>query len=1085
MSTVAERKNCLACGQPLGGLAPQGVCARCLLLTGVEESGAEALTEHEDLPFVPDLPRRFGDYELLEEIARGGMGIVYKARQLSLDRFVAVKMLLLGQYATDEFIHRFRVEASAAASLQHPNIVAIHDVGVHQGQHYFAMDFVDGPNLAQIVRDRPLPPKRAAVYVQAAAEAIQFAHERRILHRDLKPSNILIDSNDQPRITDFGLAKRFGVGAGESSTGSQTAAMSADLTLTGQTLGSPNYIPPEQASVRRGQIGPHSDVYSLGAVLYHALTARPPFRGGTLADTLEQVLTSDPIPPRLLNPEVPADLDTLCLKCLERDIAKRYGTAQEVADELGRYARGEPIVARPVSQVEKVWRWCGRNAALATAGVLILALLLVVAIGSPVVAYQINKARKAEILETQRAQSEALRARQNQYAGDMLAAHLAIEAGEFGRAQQLLGEHVPTSQETDVRGFEWRYLRGLLRGDATRAIPIARTEYRYLSVSPDGRFLANGARVFDRQTGALKGDLGPKSSVLAFTPTGEILLGRGGEEDRTFIRHDFLQGTDTVLLDHETVWTVAFSRSGRWMATGSTKGLRVWDTTTWQVRACVTNAPFESWSSLRSDFSAFNWFSAKGLAFSPDEHLLIAGSGYALSHQADLSAWTVPDLSPLTMSGAVDDASCVAFSPDGQEFATGHWEGEIRFWDPGRLAEIKSRRLPKAHRSWIGEMQYIPGTRRLVTVGSDRCIKIWDAENGESPITLRGHREELTALAVAPDGAIYTVGRGVIKEWSPERLISLEESLVQFPGPCLPAGFCDGGHVLATASDKTLNFWQLNNNGTVTEDRGARVNAAEGVKLRLDWRQVEGESAVSPDRKWLAVGRRREPIRIEDLSGKQPVRLLEGGSAPYQYVGFAPDSQLMIACRTLDSFAVFETGTWKEIALIPTPGKTDTDFPFHFAEKTNLLMVEVQTSVLLWDTRLRRTVREIAGAPGKQPVGSTLSWDGRWVAMGYTDDSFSLHDCASGRLIATVPSHVSGVECLAFSPDGKTLATASGHWVKLWNVVTLREMFSLELPRMAIFVGFLPDGNGLLTADVVGNTQLWRAPDLDRLPPIQ
>lgn len=1074
MSTVAERKNCLACGQPLGGLAPQGVCARCLLLTGVEEPGADALPEHEDLPFVPDLPRRFGDYELLEEIARGGMGIVYKARQLSLDRFVAVKMLLLGQYATDEFIHRFRVEASAAASLQHPNIVAIHDVGVHQGQHYFAMDFVDGPNLAQIIRDHPLPPKRAAAYVKAAAEAIHFAHERRILHRDLKPSNILIDSSDQPRITDFGLAKRLDA--------SMSGGEAFQLTLTGQTLGSPNYIPPEQASVQRGKIGPRSDVYSLGAVLYHALTGRPPFVGQTLADTLQQVLNHEPVAPRLLNTRVPVDLESICLKCLEPESPRRYSTAQELADDLTRFLQGEPTHARPVTHGERAWRWCRRNAALASAAGLALALLLVLGIASPLVAYRINQARQAEVVERERARSEALKARRNQYDGDMIAAQRAIEEGEFGRAQQLLDEHLPAVPESDVRGFEWRYLQGLLRGDAIRTIPIGSTESRYLCISPDGRLVASGSRIVERKTGAVVANLGGNSTALALGPRGQILLIRRGKGGNDFVRRDLATGEEAVLLQKETVAAVAFSRRGRWLATGSQQGLRLWDTATWRVSACVTNAPFDSWLPLRSDMPGFNWFSAKGLAFSPDEKLLIVASGYALFEQANLSAWTVPALDRLELRDAVDDASCVAFSPDGQEFATGHWEGEIRFWDPRTFAEIKSRRLAKAHRSWIGEMAYIPGTRRLVTAGSDRCIRIWDPEKSGEPITLRGHQTALGSVAVAPDGLIYTVGPGVIKEWSPERQISLEESRVIFPAPSLPAGLCEGGRVLAIASDKTLQFWNLGDGARITEDFAARVPAPEGVKLGLNWRQQEGESSVSPDRKWLAIGNRREPIRIQDLTGKEPVRLLEGGSAPYQYVGFSPDSQLMIACRTLDSFAVFETTTWKEIAIIPTPGKTDTDFPFHFAGGTNLLAVEGEKSVVLWDTAARRELGEIPSDGGKQLIGFAVSWDGRMVAMGYMDDTFSLHDSASRLEIASVPSHVSGVECLAFSPDGKTLATASGHWVKLWNVATRREMFSLELSSLAVFVEFLPDGNGLITADVRGNTLLWRAPGFERLP---
>jgi serine/threonine protein kinase len=290
--------------------------------------------------------RRFGDYELLEEIAHGGMGIVYKARQVSLDRIVALKLLLFGQYASQEFVHRFRIEAAAAASLQHPNIVAIHEVGVHQDQHYFAMDFVDGPDLAKLLRDQPLAPACAARYLKTIAEAIHFAHQSRVLHRDLKPSNILIDSADQPRVTDFGLAKRL-------TPGSSVAMDHSPLTVTGQMLGSPNFAPPEQVSAQRGQIGPASDVYSLGAILYHALTGRPPFLGQSLSDTLRLVLETEAVAPRLLNPAIPADLETICLKCLEKEPAKRYPTAQALADELSRFLKDEPILARPVNRAEK------------------------------------------------------------------------------------------------------------------------------------------------------------------------------------------------------------------------------------------------------------------------------------------------------------------------------------------------------------------------------------------------------------------------------------------------------------------------------------------------------------------------------------------------------------------------------------------------------------------------------------------------------------------------------------------------------------------------------------------------------------
>ena len=311
---------------------------------------------------IPDWLRQVGDYELSEEIGHGGMGVVYRARQVSLNRWVALKMLLPAPFASDEFIRRFQAEAQAVANLHHPNIVALHEVGVHAGQHYFSMDYVAGRNLAELTRTGPLPADRAARYAEGIARAIHYAHQQGVLHRDLKPSNILVDARDQPQITDFGLAKRL--------------SLECDLTVTGQILGSPHYLPPEQAQGRNQGIGPASDVYGIGAVLYHLLTGQPPFQGEGLPEVLHQVIAEEPPALRALNPGVPRDLETICLKCLRKTPGDRYAGAAELAEDLHRWQAGEPIRARPPTRAERLWYWGRRHpVSSALAAALFLALL--------------------------------------------------------------------------------------------------------------------------------------------------------------------------------------------------------------------------------------------------------------------------------------------------------------------------------------------------------------------------------------------------------------------------------------------------------------------------------------------------------------------------------------------------------------------------------------------------------------------------------------------------------------------------------------------------------------------------------------
>jgi serine/threonine-protein kinase len=294
------------------------------------------------------LPRRFGKYELLEQLGRGGMGVVYKARESNPERTVAVKMILRGSLASPADVARFRAEAQSAARLEgHPNIVAVHEVGDCDGQPYFSMKFVEGTTLGKQIAKGPLPAREAAGYVAGVARAVHYAHQNGILHRDLKPSNVLVDHHGQPHVTDFGLAKR--VEGGDS------------LTQTGAILGTPSYMAPEQASSNRGPLGPATDVYGLGAILYEVLTGRPPFQAANPLDTIMQVLEQDPVSPRLLNPSIPRELEMICMKCLQKPMSLRYASAGELADDLEAFLKGEPISARPLSVIYFVGRMLGET----------------------------------------------------------------------------------------------------------------------------------------------------------------------------------------------------------------------------------------------------------------------------------------------------------------------------------------------------------------------------------------------------------------------------------------------------------------------------------------------------------------------------------------------------------------------------------------------------------------------------------------------------------------------------------------------------------------------------------------------------
>jgi len=347
---VTETRRCPQCRTALPASAPAGFCPVCEFRRALDTPSAQSQSQNPDSKLeASDLTkiRYFGDYELLETIAQGGMGIVLKARQVSLNRLVALKLISAGVLASQEIVKRFKAEAAAAASLDHPNIVPIHEIGEHQGQHYFSMTLISGPTLGQALARKPMPIRRGAEMLTTLARAVHFAHQRGVLHRDIKPSNILLDEQGEPHLTDFGLAKLI--------------QDDSSLTQTAAVMGTPAYMSPEQARGDSKAVTIAADVYGLGAVLYETLTGRPPFGGGSSVETIGKVLEQEPRRPSLSNPEVDRDLETICLKCLEKTPNRRYPSAQALADDLERWQRHETILARPTGPVRRTTRWIQRN----------------------------------------------------------------------------------------------------------------------------------------------------------------------------------------------------------------------------------------------------------------------------------------------------------------------------------------------------------------------------------------------------------------------------------------------------------------------------------------------------------------------------------------------------------------------------------------------------------------------------------------------------------------------------------------------------------------------------------------------------
>jgi serine/threonine protein kinase/dipeptidyl aminopeptidase/acylaminoacyl peptidase len=1009
---------------------------------GAEDHGSEAAG------------RKFGNYEVLEKIAQGGMGAVYKARQLNLDRLVALKLLPFGQFSRDDLLQRFRSEASAAAALQHPNIVAVHDVGEHDGQPFFSMDFVEGRTLAELVRDQPLPAKRAAAYLKTIAEAVYYAHQHGILHRDLKPSNILIDTSDQPRITDFGLAKRLG---GDS-----------DLTLTGQVLGSPNFISPEQAEGRSDAIGPPSDVYSLGALLYHLLTRQPPFQADTLTTLLKQVLEVEPIPPRSLNPSTPSDLETICLKCLEKEPARRYPTAQALADDLGRFLRAEPVRARPVGAVGKSWRWCRRQPVRAG---LIAGLAVAVMLGIAGISWEWRRAERAR----RAALDNASLLRRQGYAADMNLVQRSLQDGDLGGARRLLNKYRPAAASpstlspeltTDLRGWEWRYLWGLSRSD-DQGVLTQYSDVSNLALAPDSDLLAvhhgeGRIELWELATRQHTGTLTNRGSPLAMAFSSDGRLMACGNRDakgkpvisiwvvkQKQIIRNILQPTNSEVI------SLAFSPDAKRLATfNRDPRLRLWDVESGKMTLDLPAS------------EAIN-LSGRVPLFSPDGSILASGE---MDGRIRLISLATGGIREIPAPAGRPETGALAFSPDGRLLATGHSasDGKIRLWDvaTGNLAATL-----EGHRSGISKLVFAPDGRTLYSASADQTIRLWDLTRTKPSVRLQGHSGPLTGLVLSRDGRtlVSCATDGSVRLWD-TRLESRQRSQVVLPEAAALFGAlltADNRCVITASPSNAVTIWDV---ATATAIK--RIPALGTNNLSV---------ALSPDQRLLAVGSADGILKIWDLKAQVMVTNWQPHTIPVYKLWFLEGGKSLFSLAMIVHERV-EAKRWDAVSWRELPFKgwgTDPLYGFGLSPDQRFLAFPVAKGLKIWNCAGDRLEMLLPGARGM----SAFSFDGRLVAADL-DTGAGVWELASRRqlaLLEVVP--VQGVNSLAFSPDDKRLVTglaAGGELqpgLRVWDYRIGRDLLGLYNEGYYIYwTEFSPDGNTLLGVSWYGVVNLYRAP---------
>jgi eukaryotic-like serine/threonine-protein kinase len=998
-------KNCPSCGAALMDDLLEGHCPACLLQVTFNEGSASVASS------APPLAVVFANYELLEEVARGGMGVIYRARQASLNRIVALKMLVSAPFASREAIERFRTEARAAAALQHPNIVSVHEVGECEGQPFYTMDFVEGRSLADLVRIGPLPVQVAARYVEQVAHAIHFAHEHGVLHRDLKPSNVLIDPLDQPRVTDFGIAKQLGENSA--------------LTLTGRVLGSPSYMPPEQVSSERGEISARSDVYSLGALLYQLITARAPFAASAVAETLQQVLNSEPLSPRALNPSVPLDLETICLKCLEKDSAQRYATARDLADELARFRSGEPIRARPVSALEKGWRWCRRNPVLAAMTVLATVLLIALALGSWIATWRIELARRAEFRQGSRAtQANVELANANTRLKE------SVATLELQRAEQ--------SFRSGDASMGLAQLAAVLRRDPSNHIAAERITSALLHcnwILPMGGALRHPSFV----------------GSVSFSSSGQYLVSGCADGFARVWSVQTRQQIGDGLKHPAYVRGVCFSPDETRIATACEDGnVRIWNRRTMKATICPV-APRD-------------WLFS--VSFSPDGERLVAGCGDRAAHIFSARSGELQ----LVLRGHTGAVRQAVFSPDGRLIATASEDGSARLWKADSGEPFGAVLRHPFVDGVLNGVTFSPDGQRLATSSRGRTAVIWNVDTGILALPVLHHPDGLNDIQFSPNGRIIvTTGfDGTVRLWDAQSGELISQPF-RHSEQVNAAAFSPDGRVLATASDdRTVNFWEVRP-GQMLEQRMRHESTVNAVEF-------------SGDGRWLATASYDGSARVWDVETERSI------AGPLQHTGnvqgmcFSPDNRF-VATASGDSTAwVWDVKTAGRAKgpFVHGLGLWAVSFS---PDGRRLLAASADGTAKLWDIDSQQVA--ISLQHSGQVLMARFSPDGTHVATASRDHTARIWDAASGAPVTPNLAHLDEVLDIQFSPDGLRVATASkDNTARIWNARTGQPIGSvLRHLRTVNTIAFSHDGLRVITASADRTARIWNAATGEPLTP--